>query len=74
MNNSIEKIWKEGFLSNDALIAPKINDLYNQKSKNIVDKFEVVFKWNLIGIIIYAALVLVVLTIMGIPYLGFSHL
>lgn len=70
MNNSIEKIWKEGFLSNDALIAPKINDLYNQKSKNIVDKFEVVFKWNLIGIIIYAALVLVVLTIMGIPYLG----
>ena len=62
MNNSIEKIWKEGFLSNDALIAPKINDLYNQKSKNIVDKFEVVFKWNLIGIIIYAALVLVVLT------------
>lgn len=70
MNNSIEKIWKEGFLSNDALIAPKINNLYNQKSKNIVDKFEVVFKWNLIGLIIFALLVLVVLTIKGIPYLG----
>jgi len=70
MSHSIEKIWKEGFISDKALIAPKINDLYNQKSKNIVDKFEVMFKWNLIGIIIFSLLVLIVLSIQGIPYLG----
>ena len=70
MNHSIEDIWKEGFISNEALVAPKINDLYNQKSKNIVDKFELMFKWNLIGLVIFAILVLVVLSFMGIPYLG----
>jgi hypothetical protein len=30
MEKSIETIWKEGFLKNDALIAPKINNLYTQ--------------------------------------------
>ena len=70
MSNSIEEIWKQGFISNDALIAPKLNDLYNQKSKNIVDKFETVFKWNLIGLVVFALLVLVVFTSLGIPYLG----
>ena len=70
MNNSIEEIWKQGFISNDALIGPKLNDLYNKKSKNIVDKFETVFKWNLIGLVVFALLVLVVFTSLGIPYLG----
>jgi hypothetical protein len=70
MSNSIEEIWKKGFISNEVLVAPKLNDLYNQKSKNIVDKFELVFKWNLRGIIVFALLVLVVSTIQGIPYLG----
>jgi len=70
MSHSIEDIWKEGFINDNALVAPKINDLYNQKSKNIVDKFEVLFKWNLIGIVIFAVLVLAVLSFKGIPYLG----
>ena len=35
MDNSIETIWKKGFLNSDALIAPKLNNLYNQKSQNI---------------------------------------
>ena len=52
MTQSIEKIWQEGFINDKALVAPKLNDLYNQKSKNIVDKFERVFKWNLIGLMI----------------------
>ena len=38
MEKSIEAIWKEGFLEQDALVAPKINELYNQKSSDIVDK------------------------------------
>ena len=70
MANSIEEIWKQGFISNDALVVPKINNLYNKKSKNIVDKFEVVFKWNLIGLLVFAVVVLVVSSILGIPYLG----
>ena len=38
MEKSIETIWKEGFMKDDALVAPKLNDLYNQKSANIIDK------------------------------------
>jgi len=41
MEKSIETIWKEGFLESDALVAPKLNDLYNQKSIHIVDKFKI---------------------------------
>ena len=31
MEKSIESIWKQGFLNSDALVAPKLNNLYNQK-------------------------------------------
>jgi hypothetical protein len=37
MENSIELIWKQGFLNESSLVAPKINDLYNQKSIHLVD-------------------------------------
>ncbi len=40
MDKSIETIWKEGFLRGDALVAPKVNDLYAQKSRHIVDKIQ----------------------------------
>ena len=70
MNTSIEKIWKDGFMDNNAMIAPKINDLYNKKSKNIVDKMKMMFKWNLIGITIMAFIVLIVTSVQGIPFLG----
>jgi hypothetical protein len=70
MSNSIEEIWKKGFISNEALVAPKLNDLYNQKSRNIVDKFARVYKWNLIGLVAFAVTVIVALTLFGTPYLG----
>ena len=70
MSNSIEEIWKKGFISNEALVAPKLNDLYSQKSKNIVDKFALVYKWNLIGLVVFALVVIVALTLFGTPYLG----
>ncbi|WP_420572163.1 hypothetical protein [Kordia sp.] len=38
MEKSIEHIWKEGFMNNDALVAPKIQNLYNQKSQHLGDK------------------------------------
>lgn len=51
MKSSIEDIWKEGFLNEKSLVAPKINDLYNQKSKHLVDKLQRMFRVNLIFII-----------------------
>jgi hypothetical protein len=54
MKNSIEVIWKEGFLNEKSLVAPKINDLYNQKSKDLVDKMERTYRLNLILLVIMA--------------------
>jgi len=54
MEKSIENIWKEGFLKNDALVVPKINNLYDQKSIHIIDKFKRMFKINLIAIVFFA--------------------
>jgi Na+/H+ antiporter NhaC len=54
MKNSIEVIWKEGFLNEKSLVAPKINDLYNQKSKDLVEKMERMYRINVIAIVIMA--------------------
>lgn len=70
MEKSIEKIWKEGFLENNALIAPKLNNLYTQKSIHIVDKFRRMYKINLIAIIAFAFFVLPLSFITKIPYMG----
>ena len=51
MEKSIEEIWKEGFLNEKSLVAPKINDLYNQKSKELVDKMKRMYTINLIAIV-----------------------
>ena len=60
MEKSIEKIWTEGFLADDALIAPRVNNLYDQKSIHIIDKFTRMFKINLISIVVFSLLLLVV--------------
>lgn len=70
MDKSIETIWKEGFLNNDALVAPKLNDLYHQKSKHIIDKFKRMFKINLIAIVVGAFLFLGASFAFGIPITG----
>ena len=70
MDQSIESIWKEGFLKNDALVAPKLNNLYNQKSTHIIDKFKRMFKINLWAIVIGSFLVLIVSYFVGIPVMG----
>ena len=70
MEKSIETIWKEGFLKSDALVAPKLNDLYNQKSKHIIDKFKRMFKINLVAIVIGSFLFLVASFVIGIPVTG----
>jgi hypothetical protein len=70
MEKSIETIWKEGFLKNDALIAPKINNLYTQKSIDIVEKFKRMYKINRIGIIAFAIIILPISFLVKIPYMG----
>ena len=70
MEKSIETIWKEGFLKSDALVAPKLNDLYNQKSKHLVDKYKRMFKINLIAIVAGSLLFLVASFVIGIPVTG----
>jgi len=70
MVKSIENIWKEGFLKSDALVAPKINNLYNQKSIHVIDKFKRMFKINLIAIVAFSFIFLMVSFFVGIPIAG----
>jgi len=57
MKNSIETIWREGFLNETSLVAPKINDLYNQKSKHVIEKMKKTFGINQTIIIILAVVI-----------------
>jgi len=70
MEKSIEHIWKDGFLKGDALVAPKINNLYKQKSIHIIDKFKRMFRINLIAIIAFSTLFLILSIFLGIPIMG----
>lgn len=70
MEKSIESIWQDGFLNKDALIAPKVNNLYNQKSKHIVDKYKRMFKMNIKLIIIGSFVLLLITFLAGMPFLG----
>ena len=70
MEKSIEDIWKEGFLKSDALVAPKLNDLYSQKSIHIIDRFKRMFRINLIAIVAFSILFLIVSYFVGIFITG----
>ena len=70
MEKSIEDTWKEGFLKSDALVAPKINNLYNQKSIHIIDKIKRMMKVNIYVIFIFAFLNFGLYTALGSPIAG----
>ena len=70
MEKSIETIWKEGFLESDALVAPKLNNLYTQKSIHIIDKFTRMFSINLKALVVFSFVVLVASFFVQIPVLG----
>ncbi len=70
MENSIEKIWKDGFLSSDALVAPKLNDLYNQKSIDVIDKFKRMYEVNMVAIVAFALILLPVSFVTEMAYMG----
>lgn len=70
MEKTIENIWKEGFLKNDALVAPKINNLYSRKSMHIIDKFKRMFRVNLVVIVAFSFVFLLVSYFLGIGIMG----
>ena len=70
MEKSIETIWKQGFIESDVLIAPKLNNLYNQKSTTLIDKLKRSMRVNLYLILVMATMILGLYTMLGIPYAG----
>jgi hypothetical protein len=63
-------MWKQGFVNESQLIAPKINYLYNRKSQNIVDKLQNMFALNIKALILGSLIVLVMMILIGAPFLG----
>ncbi|SNR16768.1 hypothetical protein [Tenacibaculum jejuense] len=57
MEKSIEKIWNEAFVDEQSLIAPRINNLYNQKSKSIVNKIKRTYEFDNKGLLPMAGIV-----------------
>lgn len=72
MDKTIENIWKEGFINKEEILAPKINDLYNQKSIHIIDKIKRMNKINLIAVAVGAPLFMVVTFFMKFPITGIA--
>lgn len=70
MKNSIEVIWKQGFLNEKSLVAPKINDLYNQRSMHLVEKIKRMYQNNIIAIVIMAMAFLIIYYFMDVIWQG----
>ena len=70
MENSIEQIWKKGFINEDVLIAPKLNQLFDQKSAHVIDKYKRVFRKNIFAIVLGSILLIPLSWLAGIPYMG----
>ncbi|PKV64252.1 hypothetical protein ATE90_0632 [Polaribacter sp. Hel1_33_96] len=70
MEKSIESIWKEGFLQKNALVVPKLNNLYDKKSIHIIDKFKRMFKINLNAVVVFSFVLLPVSFFVKIPVMG----
>ena len=70
MRKTIEATWREGFLDADALVAPKVNDLYTRKSTHIVDRIQRMQRVNQIAILIGAPIAWALYASLGMPYGG----
>ena len=70
MEKSIESIWKEGFINQEAIVVPKLNNLYSKKSIHIIDKFKRMFRYNHWYIILLALIHLTIGMVIGAPVAG----
>ncbi len=70
MENSIENIWKEGFLKDSKLIAPQVINLYDRKSIHLVEKMQRLFKGNLWMVIGLGIILFLICLYIGSPVIG----
>jgi hypothetical protein len=70
MRKTIEATWRDGFLNPDALVAPKVNDLYTRKSTHIVDRIQRMQRINEVAIVIGAPIAWALCAAHGMPYGG----
>lgn len=70
MRKTIEATWRDGFLNPDAVVAPKVNDLYTRKSTHIVDRIQRMQRINEIAILIGAPIAWALYAATGMPYGG----
>jgi hypothetical protein len=70
MRKTIEATWREGFLNPDALVAPKVNDLYTRKSMHIADRIQRMQRINEIAIVIGGPIAWALYAALGMPYGG----
>ena len=59
MENSIETIWTKGFLKEEALVAPRINNLYQKKSGLLIEKLKSTYRTDNKSIIPMAILAVI---------------
>ncbi|MEL7119388.1 MAG: hypothetical protein AAFO07_08110 [Bacteroidota bacterium] len=70
MDNSIKRIWKEGFTEADLSSVPQINNFEELKSIYFIDKFKNIYKKNIAGLVLTAVLVFIAFTAGGTPFIG----
>ncbi|RBW62464.1 hypothetical protein DS884_02365 [Tenacibaculum sp. E3R01] len=70
MEKSIEKIWNDAFINEQSLIAPKINDLYNQKSKTVINKIKRTYEIDNKGLIPMAIVLAIVMSFLSEAIIG----
>jgi hypothetical protein len=70
MRKTIEATWREGFLDPDALVAPKVNDLYTRKSMQIAERIQRMQRINEIAIAVGAPMAWALYATLGMPYGG----
>lgn len=71
MEKSIEKIWNEAFVNEKSLTAPRINNIYNQKSKSLINKIKKTYEFDNKGLIPMAIIVAVGGVILSEVIIGF---
>ncbi|WP_303315416.1 hypothetical protein Q4Q34_15260 [Flavivirga abyssicola] len=70
MEKSIESIWEQGFLNKEALIVPKLNNLYEKKSISLVEKYKRMFNKNMMLLSLASIILLVFTLLIGMPFMG----
>lgn len=72
MNQTIEQVWQQAYQQKGALVVPSVENLYERKSANLVDKIEMSFHQNRRALYGGAVAIFVVFNIIGWHFLAFT--